>query len=114
MKRRPLVRSLVLLAALLVAPLAFHGIKELGIWNMTRNSPRLTDSEVRERVQAGMSKDAVLGQLGEPKSKGDGGAIWTYLNRNPNPSEQVSHGFVIQFESDLVARVRFGSPEAKE
>ena len=114
MKNRHLVRSLVFLAAILLAPLLFYGVKELAIWNTTRNYPRLTDSEVRELVQIGMSKDAVHEHLGAPKTKSDRGRIWTYLNRNPNPNDHVSRGFVIQFENDLVARITFGSPKPKE
>ena len=114
MKNRPLVRSLVFLTAILLTPLLLHGIKELTIWNTTRNYPRLTDSEVRELVQIGMSKDAVREHLGDPKSKSDGGRNWIYLNRNPNSDDHVSRGFVIQFESDIVARIRFGSPQQEE
>ena len=102
MKNRPLVRSLVILAAVLLAPLLFDGIKELIRWNTTRNYPRLTDSEVRELVQIGMSKDAVHEHLGDPAKKNDGGRIWIYRNRSPNPSDHVSPGFGIQFENDLV------------
>jgi outer membrane protein assembly factor BamE (lipoprotein component of BamABCDE complex) len=114
MKNRPLVRSLVILAAVLLAPLLFDGIKELIRWNTTRNYPRLTDSEVRELVQIGMSKDAVHEHLGDPAKKNDGGRIWIYLNRSPNPSDHVSPGYRIQFENDLVARISFGSPKPKE
>lgn len=114
MKNRPLVRPLVFLVAILLAPLLFYGIKELGLWNLTRNFPRLTDSEVRELVQIGMSKDAVREHLGDPKSKSDGGRNWTYLNRNPNPDDHVSRGFVIQFKNDIVARISFGSPRQEE
>lgn len=105
MKNRHLVRSLVFLAAILLAPLLFYGVKELAIWNTTRSYPRLTDSEVRELVQVGLSKDAVRERLGDPKTKRDRGTIWTYLNRNPNPNDQVSRAFTIQFENDLVARI---------
>ena len=114
MKNRPLVRSLVFLTAMLLAPLLFHGIKELAIWNMTRNYPRLTDSEVRELVQIGLSKDAVREHLGDPASKRDGDSTWIYLNKSPNPNDHVSRGFGIQFENDLVARISFGSPKPKD
>ena len=99
------------LIAILFAPLLLHGVKELAIWNSTRNYPRLKDSEVIDCVQIGMSKDAVLEHLGDPKTKSDGGRRWIYLNRNPNPGDHVSRGFVIQFEGDTVARISFGSPE---
>ena len=114
MKNRTLVRSLVFLVAVLLAPLLFDGIRELIRWNTTRNYPRLTDSEVRELVQVGMSKDAVHEQLGEPAKKSDGGRFWTYLNRSPNPSDQVSRGFGIQFENDLVTKIVYLSPNSKE
>ena len=114
MKNRHLVRSLAFLTAILLAPLLFDGVKELAIWNTTRNYPRLTDSEVREIVQIGMSKDAVHEQLGDPAKKNDGGRIWVYLNRSPNPSDHVSRGFGIQFENDLVVRISFVSPKPKE
>jgi outer membrane protein assembly factor BamE (lipoprotein component of BamABCDE complex) len=113
MKHRALVRSLVILAALLLMPLLFKGIKEVGLWNLTRNDPRLTDSEIRELVQIGMSKDTVQERLGEPKTKGDGGRVWIYLNRNPDPGDDVSRGFSIRFENDLVARISLESPAQK-
>ena len=102
------------LAAILLTPLLLHAIKGLTIWNTTRNYPGLTDSEVRELVQIGMSKDAVREHLGDPKTKSDEGRNWTYLNRNPNSDDDVSRGFVIQFESDIVARIRFVSPQQEE
>ncbi|MEL6108117.1 MAG: hypothetical protein AAFU85_18985 [Planctomycetota bacterium] len=111
MKSRPLLRLLLSLAAILLASLLFYGIKELTIWNTTRNYPRLTDSEVRELVQVGISKDAVHERLGDPKTRSDGGRNWIYLNRNPNPGDQVSRGFVIQFKNDIVSRISFGSPQ---
>ena len=114
MKNRHPVRSLVFLTAILLAPLLSYGIKELATWNTTRNYPRLMDSEVRELVQIGMSKNAVHEHLGDPKSKSDGGRIWIYLNRSPDPSDHVSRGFVIQFENDIVARISFGSPQHQE
>ena len=114
MKNRHLIRPLVFLTVILLAPLLFYGVKELAIWNTTRNYPRLTDSEVGELVHIGLSKDAVHELLGDPKTKSDRGRIWTYLNRNPNRNDHVSRGFVIQFENDLVVRISFGSPKPKE
>ena len=115
MKNRPQVRSLVFLTAIiLLTPLLFYGIKKLTIWNMTRNYPRLTDSEVRELVQIDMSKDAVREHLGDPKTKSDGGRNWIYLNRNPNSDGHVSRSFGIQFKNDIVTRISFGSPRQQE
>ena len=114
MKNRPVVRPLLFLATILLAPLLFYGIKELTIWNTTRNYPRLTDSEVKELVQIGMSKDAVREHLGDPKTKSDGGRNWIYLNRNPNSDDNVSRGFGIQFKNDLVTRISFDSPQQQE
>ena len=103
--------GLVCTLALLLPVLALLGYRGFVAWE-ERDYLRITDAELRKRVQVGMSRDDVQAQLGPPTERSDDDLLWLYRNRQPRGSDQEPSFFSIRFQRELVWSVGSTTPRA--